>query len=75
MVKLSMPAEPFPNLRELGREQFPKERADADVGKVIAASPNLRAAGRVVAVFGMIKRLLHEPRERLRTARADLRRE
>src|SRR5580693_7539571 len=59
------PAE-SPNLGELGGEQFAKKRADADVGKVIAASANLRAVARVIAIFGMIKRLLHEPRERLR---------
>lgn len=64
-------AQSFPNLRELRGEQLPEERSDADVGKIVAASPNLRAIARIIAVHGMIKRLFHEPGEWLRTAGTD----
>ncbi len=33
-------AEPLPNLRELGGEQLPEKRADADAGKIIPAASN-----------------------------------
>lgn len=57
--------EPFPDFGELRGKQFPKERANADVREIIAAPSNRGAAARVIAVLGVIKRLLHEPGERL----------
>ena len=44
---------------------------DTDVGEIIAAPPDRRVVARIVAVFGMIKRLLHEPGERLRATTPD----
>ncbi len=64
-------AEPFPCLGKLCREQLPEERADADVCKIIAAPTNGGTAGRVIPVFGVIKRLLHKPGERDRSARVN----
>ena len=51
---------------------IPKEATDANVGEIIAAASNGRAIARVVTVLRMIKRLLHEPGERLRAIFVDL---
>jgi hypothetical protein len=64
-------AESFPKLRELRGEQFAEEWADADIGKIIAASSDRCAIARVIAVVGVIERLFHEPGERLGTALPD----
>ena len=53
----------FPNLGELSREQLAKERADADVGEVIAVTSDGSTIARIITVIGMIKRLFHEPGE------------
>jgi hypothetical protein len=62
----------FPNFRELGGEQFAEEWADTDIGKIIAATSDRGAIAGVVAMFGMIERLLHEPGKRLWTVIVDL---
>ena len=54
-------AEPFPDLGELRAKQFSKERTDADVREIIAASSDGGAAAGIIAVLRVIKRLLHEP--------------
>src|SRR5438874_9868491 len=59
-------AEPFPDLGELRSQQFAKERTDADVREIIAVPADCSATAGVIAVLGMIKRLLHEPGEGLR---------
>ena len=64
-------AESFPDLGELRGDQFSKDRSDADVGKVIAASSDGGAVAGIIAVFRMIQHLLHEPGERLGTAPLD----
>ena len=64
-------AEAFPHFDKLRGQQSPEERADADVGEIITAPSDGRAAGAVLAVFGMIKGLFHEPGEGLRAAGAD----
>ena len=61
------PVESIPNLGELDCEKLPKQRANADVGEIITVPSNRGTIARVVTVFRMIKRLLHEPGERLRT--------
>ena len=58
-------AEPFPDLDELRGKQFAKERTDTDVREIIAVPADCSAAAGVIAMLGMIKRLLHEPGERL----------
>ena len=65
-------AEPLPNFGELGHEQLTKQRTNADVGEIIAASTDCRPVARIIAVLGMIKRLLHEPGEWLRADVVDL---
>src|ERR1700737_1749241 len=64
--------EPLPDFHELRGEQFAKQWADADISKIIAPSSNLRAVAGIVAMFGMIKRLLHEPGEWLGPVIVDL---
>src|SRR5438309_11582951 len=54
-------AEPFPDLGELRAKQFSKERTDADVREIIAASYDGGAAAGIIAVLRVIKRLLHGP--------------
>src|SRR4029450_7903516 len=51
-------AELLPDFCELRQHQLPEERTDADVSKIIAFPANGAAAGRIVSVLGMIKRLL-----------------
>ena len=63
--------ESFPNFRELRDEQLSKERSDADVGKIVAASSDRRAVARIITVRRMVKCLFHEPGEWLRAAGAD----
>src|SRR4051794_10544671 len=65
-------AEQLADLRELHRHHFAEERAEGDAGEVIALSSDTRAARAVVTVFGLIQRLLHEPRECHRSALRDL---
>jgi len=62
------PAQSFPNLGELRRKQFTKERTDADVREIIAVSSDCSPIAGIITVLGMIKRLFHEPGEGLRTA-------
>lgn len=69
--KVIDPAKALPDFGKLRRQQFSKERADTDVGKIIAASSDRCAVARIIAMFGMIKRLFHEPGERLRAALLD----
>ena len=57
--------EPFPDLRELHGEQFTKERTNADVREIIAAPSDCGAVAGIITLLGMIKRLGHEPGERL----------
>ena len=57
-------AESFPDFNKLRGEQLSKERADTNVGKVVAFPSNHGASTRVVAVLRMVERLLHEPGER-----------
>src|ERR1700736_2463206 len=64
-------AEPFPDLGELRGKQFAKERTDADVREIIAASSDCSAVAGIIAVPRMIKRLLHEPGKGLRPMAAD----
>ena len=61
-------AETFPDLSELRGKQFAKERTDADVREIIAASSDRGPVAGIITVLGMIKRLLHEPGEGLRAA-------
>ncbi len=61
-------AKPFPGFRELRGQQPAEERADAHVCVVVAAPPNRTPASGIISVLGMIKRLLHKPRERNRAA-------
>ncbi len=63
--------ERFPHLGELPGKEAPEERADADAGEVIATAAEPRATGAVVAVLGMVERVLHEAGERERAAEAD----
>ena len=65
-------ANSVPDLRELRCEQFSKDRSDADVGKVIAASSDSGAVAGIIAVFRMIQHPLHEPGEGNRAMIADL---
>src|SRR4029453_9496815 len=65
-------AELLPDFCELRQHQLPEERTDADVSKIIAFAANGAAAGRIVSVLGMIKRLLHKPNEGNGTAIFDL---
>jgi hypothetical protein len=64
-------AELLPDLSELRHHQFSEERADADISEIITFSANHAVAGGIVSVLGMVKRLLHEPGERLRAAVAN----
>ena len=61
-------AEMFPDLSELRRKQFAKERTNTDVREIITASSDRGSVAGIITVLGMIKRLLHEPGERLRAA-------
>src|SRR5947208_10192836 len=65
-------AESFPDFSELRGEQLSKERSDADVSEIVAASPDRRAVARIISVRGMIKGLFHKPGERLRAVLFDL---
>ncbi len=65
------PLQLFPNLGELRREQFSKERANAHAREVIATSADPASARAVVAQLRMIKRLRHETRERDRSLAAN----
>src|ERR1043166_7868935 len=67
------PAELLPDFCELCRYQFPKKRADADVREIIAFATNRSAPARVIAMLGMIERLLHEPGKRDRATFSNLR--
>src|SRR5437667_6960773 len=53
----------LPDLSELCQYQLPKDRADADVGEIIAFAANRAASRGIVSVLGMVKRLFHEPGE------------
>ena len=64
-------AELLPDLGKLRAQQLPEQRADADIGEIITFSANHAVAGGIVSVLGMVKRLLHEPGERLRAAIAN----
>lgn len=66
------PTEFFPELGELSAQEPAEKRADTDVGEVISFASDRSAAAGIVAMLGMIKRLFHEPGERLRTVCADL---
>src|SRR6266513_699464 len=61
-------AEPFPDFSELRGKQFAKERTDADVREIIAASSDRGPVAGIITVLGMIKRLPHEPGEGLRAS-------
>ena len=65
-------AEPLPDLHELRGQQLPEERADTYAREIIAATANRGSAGRIITVFRVIKRLLHEPGKRDLTMIADL---
>src|SRR2546430_304222 len=69
--EIAGPAQDFPHLGELRREQAPEERTDADVREIIAVPTDLALAGTVITEFRMIKRLLHEPVERDRAGFTD----
>jgi len=64
-------SELFPDLGELGSQQFSKDRTNADVGKIIALPPDGSATAAVITVGWMIESLFHEPGERDRPVRAD----
>src|SRR2546423_12513364 len=57
------PAKAFPNFPELRCHQSAEQRADADVGKIIAVASDFGPARTVVAMIGMVERLFHEPGE------------
>lgn len=61
-------AESFPDFSKLRGEQLPKERADTDVGKVVAFPSNHGASTRIVAVLRMVERLLDKPSKGSRAA-------
>ena len=65
-------SELLPDLSELCQDQFPEERADADVSEIITFAANRAAARGIVSVFWMIKCLFHEPGEGLWSPIADL---
>ena len=67
--------EPLPHFGELRREQFSEQRADAHIREKIAVPADRGAARGVVAVLRVIQRQFHEPAERNRAARRDLRTE
>src|ERR1041384_4822696 len=58
--------EALPDFAELQSQQMSKQRSYAHVGEVISLASYDASARRIVAMFGMIQRLLHEPRKRLR---------
>src|SRR5689334_11998959 len=62
----------LPDFGKLRAPQAAKDRANADVGEVIAFAADGGAPTRVVAVLGVIKGLLHKPGERDRAALADV---
>src|SRR5438128_1899858 len=53
----------LPNFGKLRTEQLAEQRPHADVGKIIAVSSDRAAAGGIISVFWMVKRLLHKPGE------------
>src|SRR6266481_4863565 len=54
-------AESLPDFDKLSAEQLPKQRANADIGKIIARSSNRAATGGIISMFGMVERPVHEP--------------
>ena len=61
----------FPDFAKLRRQQFPEERADTDIGEVIAFTSQDSAPTAVITLGGMIEGLFHEPGEGNRAARPD----
>jgi len=63
--------ESFPDFRELSGQQLTEERADAHICVVVSTPPNRAPTSGIISARRMIKRLLHEPGEGNRAARAN----